>query len=259
MKTLFRVLLFICLFAVIAVACQKNSSPANGNKSTLTLSKQSVKQGEPLVVTANETGANFIKWSVTPSASTWISAPTNATTNFLFYSQGTYLISANYFLDSTASAPYDSSSVYISVSDSIYNDTIAFCNSLVQAPIKTGDMLILTPVNYSDTGLVLSMHSQDIYGNNYPGFGNVEATSNNNTYSFSFNNITEYPCYSTAQPMVATGILTFAGLVNGSYNVTIAFNGTSYQGVLAVTGTSCTFSWNYSSGVIISPLQIQKQ
>jgi hypothetical protein len=104
MKTLIRAFLFICLLASFAVACQKNSSSANANKSTLTLSKQSVKQGEPLIVTANETSTNFIKWSVSPSASKWISSPTSTTTDILFYSPGTYLISAGYFLDSTAPA-----------------------------------------------------------------------------------------------------------------------------------------------------------
>ena len=260
MKNLIGVFLLISLSGTLIIACQKNTSATSSNKSTLTLSKQSVKKGEPLLVTANVTGNPYIKWSVSPSANTWISSPASTTTtNILFYSPGNYLVTANYFVDSVSTTPIDSSFVYITVSDSLYNGTTTNCNVVVVDSIIAGDQLTMTPVNFSDTGLVLSLHSQDLYANYYPSFGNVEAANVSNTFGYNFTNVLVYPCYSTTQPSVAAGTLTLTGVGVGSYSVVINFNGVSYQGVLTSTSTSCRFTWNYTSGVIISPLEIQKQ
>jgi hypothetical protein len=48
-------------------------------------------------------------------------------------------------------------------------------------------------------------------------------------------------------------------LILGANDFTIFFNGVAYKGTLTVTSTTCTFNWNYTSGVTISPLTIAKQ
>jgi hypothetical protein len=217
--------------------------------------------GEPLVAATNETGSNLVtRWSVNPSANTWVTPAVNKSV-ILFSKPGAYTITANYFSDSTAPTPYDSSSSPVTVTDSVYNDSaVAHCNVIAEIPITAGDQITLTPISYSDTGLVLLAHTQDMYGDNYPSLGFSESGSIGGGYSFAFSNVTEYPCTTPASgPTPATGSLSFTGLSNGTYNLTISLNGANYQGMIVATDTDCTFSWNYSSGIIISPLQIQKQ
>ncbi len=259
MRTVTRITLCVCLLAALVAGCKKNGNSLD--KSALTLSKTTVKMGEPLVVATNANGSNLVtKWSVTPSVNTWISS-SNKKTVILFSSPGAYVVTASYFSDSAAPGPYDSSSSPVTVLDSLYNDTIVHCNAISQTPISSGDEITLTPISYKDTGLVLLAHTQELYGNYYPSLGNVESTdSASGAYVFGFGVVTEYPCSNwTSGPTPATGSLSFAGLTIGTHTVTIALNGIPYQGNLIVTDTDCTITWNYSSGVIISPKHIQKQ
>jgi hypothetical protein len=260
MRPVIRITLYVCLLAALVAGCKKNGN-SSLDKSALTLSKTTVKMGEPLVVATNVAGSNLVtKWSVNPSVNTWISS-TNNKTVILFSSPGAYVVTASYFSDSAAPGPYDSSSSPVTVVDSIYNDTTVHCNAISQTPISSGDEITLTPISYTDTGLVLLAHTQNMYGNYYPSLGNVESTdSASGAYVFGFGVVTEYPCSnSTTGSTPATGSLSFAGLTNGTHTLTIALNGIPYQGKLVVTDTDCTITWNYSSGVIISPKLIQKQ
>lgn len=260
MKTFLQALFLISLFGIYLSACQKNTSATTPGKSTLTVSKQKVKKGEPLLVTANQATDKNVRWSVNPSTNTYLSTTTGDSTNVIFYTPGTYLVSADYYTDSAATTPYDSSSIFITVSDSLYTDSTFICMVVMQAPITAGDVLTLTPVSYTDSaGLILSMHSKDLYGPNYPRFGYFAAADTTNGFNYSINNVLESPCGNITQSSVATGTMQFANLGPGSFDVNIQFNGTNYHGTLLVTSTSCTFTWNYSTGVIITPLQIQKQ
>ena len=58
-------------------------------------------------------------------------------------------------------------------------------------------------------------------------------------------------------------VISFGGynhpLQNDTSDVTFNLNGTIYKGTLTVTTASCTFNWNYTSGVTISPSIIQKK
>lgn len=261
MKTIIRISLSLCLLTIFAGACKKNGNAA-ADKSALTLSKTSVKMGEPLVVATNATGSNLVtKWSVNPSLNTWISSVNNKTV-ILFSSPGRYTVTASYYSDSTAPVPYDSSSSPVIVTDSIYSDSLVSCDLLAQVPINAGDQITLTPISYSDTGLVLLSHTQQTYGNYYSSLGIVELTdSADGTYVFGFGTVTESPCdnYFTNGPTPATGSVSFSGLTNGTHPITLALNGVPYQGTLVVTDTDCTFTWNYTAGIIISPLHIQRQ
>src|SRR5580704_16291539 len=131
MKCLIRTFFFFGLIAAMAVACQKNSSTANANKSQVTLSKQTVKIGEPLIASTNAASPGlFTKWSVSPQSNTWVSSPSGNQSVILFSKSGGYTVTASYFTDSSAPAPYDSSSSPVTVSDSVYNSdsATAHCN-----------------------------------------------------------------------------------------------------------------------------------
>jgi hypothetical protein len=45
---------------------------------------------------------------------------------------------------------------------------------------------------------------------------------------------------------------------DGEYPLSVTLNSTIYQGSLTITHDSFNFTWNYHSGVIISPLQIPR-
>jgi hypothetical protein len=264
MKTIARNFLLISLFAASIPACKKNSSSSTASTSTLTLSKTSVKMGEPLIVQTSQTGSNLVtKWSVSPSVNSWISS-TNLISVILFSSPGTYQITANYYTDSSATISYGSSSSPVTVTDSIYIDSMATCDVIAEVPINTGDQITLTPISFSDTGLVLLAHTQQTYGVHSPSLGIIELSdSSDGVYDFGFGGVTEYPCNGSGSPAAvpATGSVSFTGtsLTPGTHNLTIGLNGVAYQGSLVVTSTSCSFTWNYSSGIIISPLTIQIQ
>jgi hypothetical protein len=262
MKKMTGICLLSCLLVAFGISCSKNNSSGGTTKSTLTLSNSSVKKGQPLIATANISQSSaFVKWSVNaPSASTYISSSGNKSV-MLFSNSGNYTVTANYYLDSMASTPYDSSSSPILVTDSVYTDSVASCDAIKQVGINSGDQIVLTPISYSDTGLVVLAHTQQTYGTYYPSLGFPLVTdSSNGKYVLGFGEITEYPCNSaTSVATPATGWVSFSQLTNGVHDVTIGFNNTVYTGTLTVTDTDCTFSWNYTSGITISPLTIQKQ
>jgi hypothetical protein len=262
MKNIFSAILLFSLLIIFVESCQKNSSSTN--KTGLTLSKSNLKRGEPLIVSTNEArSGSFIKWVVNPSSvNTWISSRGNQSA-ILFSNAGQYVITANYFTDSAGGVPYDSSSSPVIVSDSIYNDSTgewAQCNSLVQVPVNANDQIILTPVSYSDTGLVFFAQTKNTYVNEYPHLDYISGPDSTAGYEFVFGTITVNPCVNVFPGNApATSILSLSGISNGTFDLRFILNGTVYKGELTVTNTSCTFAWNYTSGVIISPLTITKQ
>ncbi|MEO8720147.1 MAG: hypothetical protein ABI372_03520 [Ginsengibacter sp.] len=259
MKTIIRVFLTVCFLTVFTIACKKNENIQR--KSTLTLSSEIVKIGQPLEVASNKTDTGLItKWSVSPSGKAWVS-PSGNKSVILFFGAGNYRVTATYFTDSSALTPYDSSFSPVVVNDNIYGEGKLHCLLVGSVLIKTNDEITLTPLSFSDTGLVLFAHTQQLYGNNLPGFGNNTLTDNTGMgYNFSFARVDDYPCeLATPDPEPATGIFSFKGLGNGVHKVAFSLNGNNYTGSVTVTDTDCTFAWNYVSGIIISPLHILKQ
>ena len=259
LKTQVKLLLLLSIGLAFTVSCKKNSNTTE--KPILTLSKSTLKRGEPLIVSTNEVKSDLvIKWSANPpSPNTWISG-TGSKSVFLFSTSGSYSVTASYFTDSSSSAPYDSSSSPVVVTDSLFNDSVAQCNAILQVPISVGDQIFLLPVSYSDTGLVLLAHTQDVYGNQYPALSYNTGSDSTVGFEFDFGAITEYPCGNgTDASTPTTTILTIKGLSNGSYNLRIVLNSIIYNGTLLVTDSNCSFSWNYAAGVTISPLVINRQ
>ena len=253
------------LLTVIIFGSSCKKSDDNQSKPVVTLSKLTVKIGEPLIATTNSNVV--IRWSVKGSpGNTWISSSKNKSV-IIFSVPGTYTVTAHYFMDSTASSSYDSSASSVIVTDSIYNgSSAAHCLSIELIPLNADEHITLTPVSYTDSGLVLIAHTQDTYGAYYPMLAYTHTSDITTGYGFSFSNILTYPCnpYNALDiALPGTAIISFGGanhqLQNGTSDVIFNLNGTTYKGTLTVTSASCTFSWNYTSGVTISPLTIQKQ
>jgi hypothetical protein len=240
-----------------AISCKKNTNSTTS--SSVSLSSSTVKRGEPLIAIANGlSSVSSVKWTVHPSTNTWVSSQNNEA-SIIFADAGSYILTATY-LTGADSAAYDSVSSPVQVTDSVYADSLKpVCNVVALVAFDSSELVTLTPISYTDTGLVLLAHTQNQYANtpfisylnpvlDFPG-----------EYQFIFQGVVEHPCNPSTGKAQAIGILSFSGLTPGSSTVLISMLGATYQGTLTVTDASCTFSWNYSSRIIISPLQIVKQ
>lgn len=255
---------FFIIAAFLFSSCTKNSSSSGGGANKgLTLSKSTVKIGEPLIATTNGTTVTSgITWSAPSNGEVWPAAHTDSAT-FIFTHSGTYQISAfipNNPTTMGGALTGDSSIATVIVTDSVYGDTsTVHCDAITVKTLSTDDQISLTPISFSDTGLIFIAHTQDLYAYNPMLDCGGNKPPSNGTFECDFNSTFEYACYGSPTPTPATGIISFTSVSKGTYNLVFKLNGTTYQGSVTVTDTNCTITWTYSSGVTISPLTIQKQ
>ena len=102
------------------------SSSSQASKPTLTISKSTVARGEQLTMAVNNLPASAaIKWALVPSPGTKLLTGKDQATAF-FGNSGSYKLTANFYADSSATVPYDSSSTPVTVSDSVYTPRLSF-------------------------------------------------------------------------------------------------------------------------------------
>lgn len=258
MKTIFKALIFSAAAFACLESCQKSSSSGN-SKAQVSLSKSNVKLGEPLFASAsNAPGNSLIKWTVNPPDHAYVST-VNGQSVILFSTPGNYTITASFFTDSATGTAYDSTSSTVMVTDSIFTDTTAHCNNYVNAAINPDDLITLVPVSMSDTGgVVLLAHTRDLYPHS-PYINDTFTYSPEGSYGFALTGIIESPCATTGNvPAPATAFLPVGSAQNGTYGISISVNGTTYSGTLNVSATAYNFTWPYTSGVVIAPLQLNR-
>jgi hypothetical protein len=257
MKYLKTFLLLISMAWLLMASCAKDPQINLNVNPSLTFSKLSVKIGEPLHVTTTGHTSGKVQWTTGSNGQVWSSG--NDTATLLFTSPGTYNVKA-LFISSSGMSAYDSASGTITVVDSIFSDTsTVHCNVIMQMNLLPDDQVSLTPISFSDTGLIFIAHTQDSYshspvlncGGNLPPSGSVLECDFNSTLLF--------PCLGSTLPSPAVGIVSFTSLTNGTFSLVFKLNGTAYQGSVTVTSTACNITWSNTSGVTISPLTIQKQ
>ncbi|MBS1668547.1 MAG: hypothetical protein JST58_14315 [Bacteroidetes bacterium] len=258
MKT-YKNILGICLLGVFFIGSCKKAENSAPPKSDLSLSSTQIKIGEPLLVTPSfllPTGSS-VKWSVSPKAINWTNVSGDSA-YFIFLAGGSYRISTTYL--SSSNAAYDSGSVFVNVTDSLYNDTVsARCNLIQALPMVSGDQISLQPISYSDTGLVLLAHTLSLYQFG-PSLGyHIYAPDSSGVYNGGLGPITQYPCWNSNAPKPAVGTVTLTSLSEGTHPLVFEFNGAVYEGSFTVSATDCVFTWNYSMGITISPSTITKQ
>jgi hypothetical protein len=131
----------------------------------------------------------------------------------------------------------------------------------VDKTINPNDQISLTPISYSDTGLIFVAHTKDMYAQSpmldCGGNGNIYPSGG--TFECDFASTFVFACVGSSAPAPAIGIVSFTGVNNGTYNLAFKLNGTLYQGSFTATDTGVTITWNYTSGITISPLTIPKQ
>jgi len=170
----------------------------------------------------------------------------------LFPTSGSYQLLAIYS-DSSGSGS-DTSTAPITVTDSTYIPP----STLDTLPL-TGDQIILTPVRDSNRVLFLEVQTK----NSYDCFPTLMYSTMTSTDSIGVN----FSGVVAGSPSGGCGgvqnqaysYLIFSQLPDGAYTFTVTLNGVVYRGTLTVTDTNYTFTWNYTSGVTISPLQVGNQ
>lgn len=224
----------------------------------LFLSKSTVKIGEPLYATLSGQAANTnVVWSSNSASPQWATPSTDSAV-YIFTSPGSYTVKANF--QSGVNGANDSTSGNVIVTDSIFSDSaITTCNVIANKNLADGDEINLTPVDYSDTGIVFISHTKDLYNHSPFLNSNGEIHVNESGFEVDIDSELSYPCLGTSALTPAVGWVALTGLTNRAYTLAFKLNGTTYAGTMSVTSTSITITWTYSSGVTISPLIIQKR
>jgi hypothetical protein len=256
-------LIWLILFGIM-LSCVKNTATieyaASGPNRNL-VSLNPVKKGEsfdifPVLPDSNAT----IRWTIRPSDSTQLSINGNQVTISIFLA-GSYVITANFYAPSNTVSPYDSSIYTIIVKDSV---------SVLPPPQSDYDTLPLegsqlTLTFISSTNGVLTLHVQTM--KDYPCTSYIseygilqDAFSPTSKLNINFNSgiVAESTTDCTGPAKPAYGTIDLIPLDIGTHSVSVSLNQINYLGTLSVTDSNYTFTWPYSSGVIISPLQIKK-
>ncbi|WP_431211552.1 hypothetical protein ACQ86N_37905 [Puia sp. P3] len=241
------------------MACNKSTSsqtPPNASSLTLTLSDQSVKKGQPLMVSLPQgVSSSGVKWSVSPDSGARLTASAGSA-SVLFFKAGRYKISANYASGSD-SARRDSCYGTVVVADTVYVPPMSpsFDTTAVDR-----DTLTLTPM--SDTSdLILVAQSSRRYGC-LPYYIYSISAGVNTGISMQFPWVVSNHINGCGDAGPAVSALFLQNSIkdwpNGTYPFSANYSGATYSGSLTITGSDYTFTWNYTTGVIISPLHIKR-
>lgn len=263
---IFKSVVFICAFFFVVIpACIKNTVSVDyigtGRTPDIILPKPIVKRGEPFVVsTTIQNPDTTVKWSIRPSDSTSIIPYGNEA--FINISlAGTYIITASFYSPADPVKAYDSSHSTIIVNDSLYvpqvtsdYDTVALAGQDVTiVPFYNSGTLqfvVQTANKYNCTSYILAASFW-------------QYTLNPETLNFYFDSarvaVSKADCGGGKNP--ATASFSALPISNGSHpiNAVLTQNPQRYfEGTIVVTDSNYTFTWPYSSGITISPLQIRK-
>jgi hypothetical protein len=257
MKNIKSLLFLIPTLSFLILSCSKNPV-STSDKAILLFSKTTVKIGEPLCATLTGQANNTnVAWSSNAGSPIW-PTPNTDSAIYIFTSPGTYTIKANF--QSHINGSNDSTDGNITVTDSIFSDTVtATCNVIVVENLTADDQINLTPVDYSDTGLVFVAHTTNLYSHAplLNSNGDIKLTESGFEVDISSALIT--PCSGSAIPAPAVGLVALTGLTNRTYTLSFKLNNTTYSGSMTVTDSNITFTWTSSSGVTISPLTIPRR
>ncbi|WP_259071531.1 hypothetical protein HDF24_26000 [Mucilaginibacter sp. X4EP1] len=234
-------------------AVAKSTALASGNGLQLLASKYKVKINEPdTLLLSGAKSTDSIRWSVSPAGFDSLITQKNKALVF-FKKAGTYQVKAA----DNGGTPLV---VSITVIDSVYHPQPQYTTT----PL-TGDQITLVPHFYSNPAVDSSYLTFVAQTHNvYCGTSKLNLTDSlvNNTYAIDFLNVIQpTPCVIGSSPIGT--VINFTqkipgNLPNGTYPLSVTLNGTTYTGSIVATSTIITFKWNYNSGVLISPKQINR-
>jgi hypothetical protein len=242
---------FAILGSALAVITACNKGQLSGQAGPLVASsyKPQIMQPDSLYLSGTTSGDSLV-WSVTPPGADSLIVKNNTALVF-FKKAGVYQVTVS----SKNSLP---AKVTINVSDSVYHPPVGY----VYTPL-TGDQLTLIP-HYVAGGDSTYLSFLVETKNSYCTSSKLQATDSlkNNTYGINFVRVIQpNPCATGDGPLAAYINFTAnqpAALTNGTYPLSITLNGIIYTGSIVVSTNTISFSWNYTSGVLISPTQISR-
>lgn len=252
-----KLLSFLSGMSLLFISCSKDPT-ASAMKPVLFLSKTTLKIGEPLYATLSGQANNTnVAWSSSSTGQVWASISTDSAT-YLFTNPGTYTVKAKF--QSGINGSNDSSYGNVIVTDSIFSDTTTTtCDVILVKNLTADDQVNLTPVDYSDTGLVFVAHTTNLYNHSPLLNSNGEIQVSERGFEVTINSTLIYPCSGSTAPAPAVGLVALTGLINRTYTLAFKLNNTTYSGTLTVTDTNISIDWAYSTGVTISPLTLPKR
>jgi hypothetical protein len=255
MKIASRPAILALLPILFMFSCKKSVRNASVN-SSVNVSKSMIKRGEQVFATANPSGVtDIVKWSLKPGANCQL-LPFGKKATAIFALAGNFQITANYYTAGDTINAYASSAAAVTVNDSVYQPVI---NGTDTVHLQGGNILI-SPLLASDSGLVVSAQTSILY--DCSAYITAESWQPAPPQvNFWFDNalvVQGNPdCNGAKSPAIS--LLLLASMPNGTFPVNAFYGGASYQGSLTVTDTDYTFSWGYTTGVVIWPLQVRRQ
>jgi hypothetical protein len=257
MKNIKSLLFLVPALCFFIFSCSKDPASTGANP-TLLLSKTTVKIGEPVYATLAGQAVNTnVAWSSNSGGHIWLNTNTDSAV-YVFTNAGTYTVKVNF--QSHINGSNDSTDGNVVVTDSIYSDTsIVTCDVIAVKNLTADDQIFLTPVDYSDTGLVFVAHSNNLYSHSPLLNSNGEIHVSESGFEVDISSALIFPCSGSPAPAPAFGLVALTGLTNRTYTLSFKLNNFTYVGTMTVSDSNITFSWNYSSGVTISPLIIQRR
>lgn len=257
MKTLTYLAIFFALLFTLG-ACKKGTIPTVHLEAAHATIK--IGQTDTLELMGAAT-ADSVKWTVAPSGFNWIvSSHNHAIVNF--NQAGVYTITTVV----TNSTPYTYTYNYtIIVTNEVYHPTPPPATGASHISIAGDQITLLAHYNKSTKSDSAYVYFNAQTANNYT----CSNSSLNYTHSldasnhFSINFIDMYQpatkdC-TTGNTPITSPVIPFINnvqnyaLANGTYPLTVGLNGVTYTGSLTISATDVTFSWTYTSGVMITP------
>ena len=257
MKNIKSLLFLIPSLCFLIISCSKDPA-SSSTKPILLFSKSTVKIGEPLYATVSGQAVNtIVAWSSNSAGHIWPTISTDSAI-YVFTAAGTYNVKA--YFQSHINGSNDSTDGNIIVTDSIYSDTSTVtCDVIAVKNLTPDDQVFLTPVDYSDTGLVFVAHTSNLYSHSPLLNSNGEIHISESGFEVDISSELVYPCSGSPAPAPAFGMVTLTGLTSKTYSLSFKLNNAVYSGTMTVSDSNITFNWGHSSGVTISPLIIQRR
>ena len=238
------------LFLVLSlIACKIETATT---VSLLPSKSVNIKKGEPVVfkLSSNQDSAS-ITWAVTPVTNRQITLA-GSKAAVVLKAKGQYNISA--FFNGLVS------NTIVSVRDYIYTGA----NSNETAPVVSNslaaDQITLRPAVTSDTSSYLFISA--ITKNSYNCLNNTLAynlTTETNAFTINYTGV-NFPggtdC--TAGKKTSTVFTLLYAPADGTYTFNVILNSNTYNCKFVKSGKNYTYTWPYSSGVLLSPLSINK-
>jgi len=284
--------LLVVAVAITTFSCKKSSDvQSSGSSLQLSATKVShIGKKEPVTFSVTNSSSNAVVWKAVPPKGVWYSVSGNKaymrftipgsykvyatvganmdstiiTIDSTIYNGDTTLPGTNLPMDTSWHAPTDSTNLPV---DTSHHDTTVVTNRDTTISL-IGDQLAITPAVWSQPDSTITnpaLFLNTTTSNSYP---NVNAQLLTTSTSLNTGNVVNgihldykgvfLPGGVTSGTSKATNSLSYGSLTDGTYSLVITVNGLTYTGSFVKSGNTYTFTWPYSSGVIISPLTVTK-